>query len=122
MSSSQKVNSPSTNEEAAALMENLYAELIGGSLDTSGDMVGPDSDDDRNLSVLLTRLLFLMFGDDAGLWDRGLFQRFIETRTTDDGSDLGSQLTALFQVLDTPESRRSPHLDEALRGFPYVNG
>jgi len=35
---------------------------------------------------------------------------------------VGGQLATLFQVLNTPENVRSPHIDEALAGFPYVNG
>ena len=39
-----------------------------------------------------------------------------------DGSDLGAQIAALFDVLNTPEKRRSKHLDPELAAFPYVNG
>ena len=117
----------SASVEAAALMGRLYAELTVSTPNTdptADEESDPNEDDevDRDVSILLTRLLFLMFGDDAGLWDRSLFERFIVERTTEDGSDVGSQLVALFQVLNTPEERRSQHMDEALRGFPYVNG
>lgn len=105
---------------AARLMGNLYATLTG---DADTDPADDENEDDATMqaSVLLTRLLFLMFGDDAGLWERDLFRRFVEQRTTADGSDLGAQLGALFEVLDTPEPR-SKRMDEALRAFPYVNG
>ena len=107
---------------AARLMGDLYAAMTGDD-DTEGDVETPEEEDAGTMaaSVLLTRLLFLMFGDDAGLWARGLFLRFIETRTSEDGSDLGAQLAALFNVLDTPEPRNK-RMDEALREFPYVNG
>ncbi|MCA1387212.1 hypothetical protein I6F34_41340, partial [Bradyrhizobium sp. BRP05] len=29
----------------------------------------------QQASILLTRLLFLLYGDDAGLWEADLFQR-----------------------------------------------
>ena len=109
---------------AARLMGDLYAALTGDD-DVDGTQVQDAEDEDeasQEASILLTRLLFLMFGDDAGLWGRGLFLRFIETRTAADGSDLGAQLTALFNVLDTPEARRDKRIDEALTEFPYVNG
>jgi hypothetical protein len=32
-------------------------------------------------SLMMTRLLFLLFGDDAGLWERGAFTRFVHQRT-----------------------------------------
>ena len=35
---------------------------------------------------------------------------------------LGALLSQLFQVLDTPEDRRTATLDEDLARFPYVNG
>jgi hypothetical protein len=118
----------STEEEAAAsveaanLMANLYVALTGD--DDTGFTETPEQEDERaqNSSVLLTRLLFLMFGDDSGLWEKDLFTEFIADRTAMDGSDLGGQLTALFEVLNTPEARRSPRTDELMARFPYANG
>lgn len=118
----------STEEEAAAsvkaanLMANLYVALTG---DADEDLVeDEEEEDDQSLivSVMMTRLLFLMFGDDAGLWEKGLFDDFITNRTESDGSDLGSQLNALFEVLNTPDHRRSNKTDPAMLAFPYVNG
>ena len=47
---------------------------------------------------------------------------WIEDRTAEDGSDLGSKLTHAFQILDTPYSERSSSLDEQMAAFPYING
>jgi hypothetical protein len=77
---------------------------------------------DHEANVLLTRLLFLMFGDDTAMWARGLFYSFVHDRTSDDASDLGAQLAMLFQVLNTPEAERPANLDQTLVDFPYVNG
>ena len=74
------------------------------------------------LEVLLVRLLFCLFAEDTGIYERRQFQDFIEQRTADDGSDLGAQLTALFQTLNTPEDARLKALDAQLAAFPYVNG
>jgi len=75
------------------------------------------------LEVLLVRLLFLLFGDDTGLWDeRGLFYDLLADHTRSDGEDTGSVLGRLFQVLDTPNERRQVNLPEWLKAFPYVNG
>lgn len=75
------------------------------------------------LEVLLVRLLFLLFGDDTGLWDeRGLFYDLLADHTRSDGEDTGSVLGRLFQVLDTPRDRRQANLPEWLGAFPYVNG
>lgn len=75
------------------------------------------------LEVLLVRLLFLLFGDDTGLWDeRGLFYDLLADHTRSDGEDTGSVLGRLFQVLDTEKSRRQANLPDWLNAFPYVNG
>lgn len=110
--------------EAATLMANLYVALTGDA-DVDADTVENPTQEDTtslNVSVMMTRLLFLMFGDDAGLWEKGIFDDFLKTRTADDGSDMGGQLNTLFDVLNTPEHQRSPHLDDTMRAFPYVNG
>ncbi len=98
------------NVKAARLMGDLYEELARTGYE------GHDA------SVLMTRLLLLMFADDTGMWEKGLFSEFIETRTQPDGSDLGSQLAMLFQVLDKAETARPSTMDELLLRFPYVNG
>lgn len=108
---------------AARLMGDLYAAMTGDD-DTDGTTVEtPEEEDAATMaaSILLTRLLFLMFGDDAGLWPTGMFQKFIAQRTSPDGSDLGPLLGELFKVLDKPEPR-DRRMDEALREFPHVNG
>ena len=69
------------------------------------------------------RLVFCLFADDTGIFEpRDIFFNFIEERTNEDGSDTGSRLAELFQVLDTPETKRQNTLDEDLAKFPYVNG
>jgi len=75
------------------------------------------------LEVLLVRLLFCLFADDTGIFQPAQsFRDFVEERTAPDGSDLGPRLGQLFQVLNTPESQRSPHIDEQLGKFAYING
>jgi hypothetical protein len=75
------------------------------------------------LEVLLVRLLFCLFADDTGIFQPAqAFRAFIEERTALDGSDLGSRLGQLFQILNTAEDKRSNALDEQVAAFPYVNG
>ena len=79
--------------------------------------------DGHPLEVLLVRLLFCLFADDTGIFQPAqAFRTFIEERTAPDGSDVGPRLAQLFQVLNTPEARRSPALDAQLASFPYING
>ena len=77
----------------------------------------------HDLERFLVRIVFCLFADDTGIFEpRDSFFDFIEGRTRDDGSDLGPFLAQLFQVLDTPEDKRTNTLDEDLARFPYVNG
>jgi len=77
----------------------------------------------HELEVLLVRLLFCLFAEDTTIFDqKGMFREWIETCTREDGSDFGSQLELLFQVLNTPEDKRQKNLDERFAAFPYVNG
>jgi hypothetical protein len=77
----------------------------------------------HNLELMLVRLLFCLFAEDTTLFDpRGAFSDFLENNTKKDGSDLGMQLSLLFQVLNTREDRRQENLKETFTAFPYVNG
>jgi|CXWL01.1.fsa_nt_gi hypothetical protein len=74
------------------------------------------------LEVYLVRLLFCLFAEDTGIFERTQFTEFIEQKTREDGSDLAAQLSQLFEILNTPENHRLKNLDETLAHFPYVNG
>lgn len=74
------------------------------------------------LEVYLVRLLFCLFAEDTTIFDKRLFQDYIETKTQADGSDLAHHLNSLFYVLNTPTDKRLKNLDESLSAFPYVNG
>lgn len=100
----------SASIKAAKLMASLYEALEGSGYD------------DHEASVFLVRTLFALYADDAGVWDRDLFLEFLETRTATDGSDLGPQLSLLYQVMGREPSRRQSNLDELISRFPYVNG
>lgn len=77
----------------------------------------------HDLERLLVRLLFCLFADDTGIFEpKDVFLDFLDNDTKEDGSDTGSKLNELFDVLDTPENRRQANLPDELRVFPYVNG
>ena len=112
---------------AAQLMAELYTSILGEDIDAPvGDDVAAledeEAEDERveTTAVLMTRLLFLLYGDDAGLWEKDLFYRWVHDETTP--ASLSAQLSDLFRVLNTPASRRSKNLPELLARFPYVNG
>lgn len=76
----------------------------------------------HDLERFLVRVLFCLFAEDTGLFERETFRLYLENRTKPDGSDLGPHLARLFEVLDTPVEGRQANLDDALAGFPHVNG
>jgi hypothetical protein len=95
------------------------AELVG----RLHDALEESGFEGRALEVFLVQIVFCLFSDDTGVFQpKDLFLRFLEDRTSEDGSDLGPKLAQLFQTLDTPESKRSKNLDEDLAAFPYING
>ncbi|MFA6740204.1 MAG: DNA methyltransferase [Arcobacteraceae bacterium] len=98
------------NIKAAQLMGKLH------------DVLKETGYDGHALEHFLVRLLFLQFAEDTAIFERRLFTEFIENRTHEDGSDIGSRFTELFQVLNTPFDKRLKNLDENLASFPYVNG
>lgn len=98
------------NIEAVEMLGQLHDAL------ESGGYTG------HNLERFLVRILFCLFAEDTGLFERDAFRLFLENRTAPDGSDLGLHLARLFDVLDTPPDQRQKNLDEPLAAFPYVNG
>ena len=98
---------------------NIKAAELMGQLHDKLKEVGYDG---HQLEVFLVRLLFLQFAEDTAIFEKMAFTEFLENRTSVDGSDAGSKLTELFQILNTPEDKRLKNLDEELVRFPYVNG
>jgi len=98
------------NIEAAELMGKLH------------DKLKENGYSGHQLEVYLVRLLFCLFADDTGIFEKDSFQYFLMDRTAPDGSDLGSKLTELFQYFNVPEDERPSTLDESINAFPYING
>ena len=98
------------NIRAVALLGELHDALKDGGY--SG----------HDLERFLVRVLFCLFAEDTGLFERNAFTLFVENHTHPDGSDLGVQLARLFQVLNTPTAHRQKNLLEELAELPYVNG
>jgi hypothetical protein len=98
------------NIEAVEIMGRLHDTLETGGY--SG----------HQLERFLVRILFCLFAEDTGIFEREAFRLYLLNRTAEDGSDLGLHLAHLFNVLDTSPEKRQKNLDETLATFPYVNG
>ena len=74
----------------------------------------------RKLEKYLVRLLFCLFSDHTGIFDKGAFRDLI-ANTKPDGTDLAQVLADLFDRLNTPVEERLT-IEDKLSTFPYVNG
>ena len=97
------------NIEAAYKMGNLH------------DMLKSSGYSGHALGVCLVRLLFCLYADHSGVFNKRQFHRYIKN-SSDNGSDLSGMLASLFDVLKSPASERQSALTDELLAFPYVNG
>ena len=79
-----------------------------------------DAHEQRSLNVLIVRIVFLLYAEDAGLLQR--HQAFGDYLKSFEAKHMRQALIDLFRTLDTPEDARDPYLDADLAAFPYVNG
>lgn len=77
--------------------------------------------DGHHLELYLVRLLFCLFAEDTGVFEKGAFQEYLET-SAEDGTDLSMRLMMLFSILDTLEKNRPAGWPEKLYRFRYING
>lgn len=98
------------NREAAYQISRLHAELL------AAGYAGHD------LELFLTRLLFCFFADDTLIFNEaGMVHRWLAA-SREDGDDLGSRISRLFETLNAPIPSRQKNLNEDLAQFGYVNG
>ena len=76
-------------------------------------------EEQRSLNVLITRIIFLLYAEDADLLQsHQAFGRYCEG----DPAKLRRKLVDLFETIDTPLEQRDEYMDEDFAAFPYVNG
>ena len=78
----------------------------------------------KSLNKLCVRLVFCLYAEDAGLFDRHNNHIFGNYLKKTDTQHLRKALIDLFTVLnqDPDKNERDPYLEEDLARFPYVNG
>ena len=105
--------SQAVSVEAGKIMGRLH-DLVAASFND------PDAPENHHaLSVLMTRLMFLMFCEDAGLVEPNAFRDYVRHFQA---SDLRRALKDLFVWLDTPDAERDPYAEDWLKRLPYMNG
>jgi type I restriction-modification system DNA methylase subunit len=73
----------------------------------------------RSLNALCVRLVFCLYAEDAGIFDRASFHDYVASF---EPQRLRMALKELFKILDTPIEKRDRFLADDLAAFPYVNG
>ena len=114
-SESRCVREKELSVQAGEIVGRLYRSFAAqyANIDT-------DAHEQRSLNILLVRLVFLLFAEDAGLLqEHQAFLHYMEKATT---AQMRKALKDLFRILDTPYDLRDPYEDPELLDFPYVNG
>ena len=100
--------------EAGAYVSRLYDALA-----KQYHHIDDDAREQRSLNVLITRIIFLLYAEDANLLQsHSAFGDFCQG----DPSKLRRKLATLFETVDTPYERRDEYADEDVAAFPYING
>lgn len=84
---------------------------------------------EEDLEQFLTRLLFCLYAEDTGIFNKFQFRDYIFGRTNDDliraetnFERTGEKIIHLFRTLDKAPEDRQTNLSSVLMDFPYVNG
>ena len=100
------------SKEAGEIVGKIYEALLTQYDDNSPEAL-------RWLNILCVRIVFCLYAEDAGIFTHDQFHDFLVTY---EAKDLRRALRDLFDVLNTPQERRSKYLQEELKAFPYPNG
>lgn len=99
--------------EAGKIMSKLHDQVAEAFDD-------PDTPENHHtLSVLMTRLMFLMFCEDSGLVAPNAFRDYVSHFQA---GDLRRGLKDLFVWLDTKDEDRDKYAEPWLKKLPYMNG
>ena len=98
--------------QAGDIVGNIYDALLKQYDDNSPEAL-------RWLNILCVRIVFCLYAEDAGVFARDQFHDFLVIY---EAKDLRRALRDLFEVLNTPQEKRSKYLQEELAAFPYTNG
>ncbi len=98
--------------KAGELVGKLYDALLSR-------YINPDDErSQKSLNVFCVRIVFLLYAEDAGLFEKGQFHDYLKDRQ----NMARNALQDLFIVLSQDKNARDPYLEATLNAFPYVNG
>jgi hypothetical protein len=73
------------------------------------------------LNIFMARVLFCLFADDVGIFEKDAFEIAVRQSTSVNGTNLAAFLKGAFQHMDTERDKRSPET-KGWSKLPYVNG
>ena len=98
--------------QAGEIVGKIYEALLAQYDDNSPEAL-------RWLNILCVRIVFCLYAEDAGVFGHDQFHDYLVRY---DAEDLRRALRDLFDVLNTPQDKRSKYLKDDLKAFPYTNG
>jgi len=98
--------------QAGEIVGRIYEALLKQYDDNSPEAL-------RWLNILCVRIVFCLYAEDAGVFTHDQFHDYLVRY---DAEDLRNALIRLFDVLNTPEDKRSKYLKDDIKAFPYTNG
>ena len=98
--------------QAGEIVVKIYEALLKQYNDDSPEAL-------RWLNILCVRIVFCLYAEDAGVFTHDQFHDYLVRYEAD---DLRNALIRLFDVLKTPQDKRSKYLKDDLKAFPYTNG
>ncbi|MEG9429511.1 MAG: DNA methyltransferase [Christensenellaceae bacterium] len=112
------------NEEIKKEMEVSFkaGELVGKIYDLLAKKyhnLATDLHEQKSLNMLCVRLVFCLYAEDAGIFERDQFYNYLKSFRAENAREA---LKSLFKMLDTKYENRDEYESEKLLAFPYVNG
>ena len=98
--------------QAGEIVGRIYEALLKQYDDNSPEAL-------RWLNILCVRIVFCLYAEDDGIFTHDQFHDYLVRY---DAEDLRNAMIRLFDVLNTPEDKRSKYLKDDLKAFPYTNG
>ena len=106
-------------EKALSIEAGSYVSKLYDALAKQYHHIDTDAEEQRSLNVLITRVIFLLYAEDADLLHgHRAFGEYCEG----DFRKLRGKLIDLFDTVDTPYDMRDEYMDADLAAFPYING
>ena len=104
-------------EEISLKAGELVGKIYDSLLPEFGDK--PTDVDYHALNVFCVRLVFCLYAEDAGIFNKEQFYHYLKSFRPE---NMRVALRELFRVLDTPLENRDRFMEAKLADFPYVNG